>query len=63
MASLVSDMKHLKGADFAAQMDSWEGIHELLAELWVSWGPGGSAASTAAGGILPRRALAWVPGV
>ncbi|KAM6231250.1 separin-like [Spheniscus humboldti] len=33
VASLVSHVKHLKGADFAAQMDSWEDIEELLTEL------------------------------
>ncbi|XP_059688724.1 separin [Gavia stellata] len=33
LASLVSHVKHLRGADFAARMDSWKGIDELLAEL------------------------------
>uniref|UniRef100_A0A8B9NR50 separase n=1 Tax=Accipiter nisus TaxID=211598 RepID=A0A8B9NR50_9AVES len=28
--------KHPKAADFAARMDGWEGISELLAKLWVS---------------------------
>lgn len=61
--SLVSHQKHPKGADFAARMDGWEGISELLAKLWVSRGLEGLCCRHCGGGTLPWKALGWVPEV
>ncbi|XP_033927448.1 separin isoform X2 [Melopsittacus undulatus] len=46
-------MKHLNGADAAAPRDNWEGIEELLAQLWACLSP----ALTDASGANPSSRL------
>ncbi|XP_062485100.1 separin isoform X1 [Pezoporus occidentalis] len=51
-------MKHLKGADAAAPRDDWEGIEELLAQLWECLSPALGDASGARPASWLRRSQA-----